>query len=218
VTGSGGGNTAPAAEATATPTDPTTGQPVAFSAAGSTDAETPGALTYAWRFGDGTTANGVTATHAYASVGRYTARVTVTDPGGLTGTATVSVTVRSAVVTPPGSGNASVKPVAVIKVKPKRPGTDRKVRFVGKKSTGTGALTYAWNFHNGGRRLDGTGKKVKTFVRRAGLHMVTLTVTDSTGATAKSTVHYRVRHHHSHRAALGRAVGRQLSRQLAGLF
>ncbi|MDX6372160.1 MAG: immune inhibitor [Nocardioidaceae bacterium] len=217
VTGSGGGNTAPAAEATATPTDPATGQPVVFSAAGSTDAETPGALTYAWRFGDGTTASGVTATHAYASAGHYTARVTVTDPGGLTGAATVSVTVRSA-VTPPGSGNASVRPVAVIKVKPKRPGTDRKVRFVGKRSTGTGALTYTWNFHNGGKRLDATGKKVKTFVRRAGVHMVTLTVTDSTGATAKQTVRYRVRHHYSNRAALSRAVGQQLSRQLAGLF
>ena len=100
----------------------------------------------------------------------------------------------------PGRWTGLHGPVAHIRVKPKHPGVDRKVRFVGKKSTGTGALTYAWNFHNGGKKVDGTGKKVKTFVRRVGRHKVTLTITDSTGATAKATVRYRVRSHYSNRS------------------
>ena len=228
VTEEGGGNTAPAAQASATPTNPTTGQTVSFSAAGSTDAETPNDLTYEWAFGDGTTATGKTAEHAYATAGSYSAKVTVTDPEGLAGSATVALTVSQQPPGPPGppgppappgtdGGGGNTGPVAVIKVKPKRPGTDRKVRFVGKKSTGTGALTYAWNFHNGGKRLDATGKKVKTFMRRPGRHKVTLVVTDSTGAKAKTSLTYRVRRHYSNRSA-SRVVDPAQLRGLARLW
>jgi hypothetical protein len=38
-----------------------------------------GAFQYSWNFGDGSTAPGTTATHAYATSGRFNARVTVTD-------------------------------------------------------------------------------------------------------------------------------------------
>ena len=106
----------------------------------------------------------------------------------------------------------------VIKVKPKRPGADRKVRFVGKKSTGTGALTYAWNFHNGGKKVDATGKKVKTFMRRVGRHKVTLIVTDSTGATDKASKTFRVRAHYSNRSAAPRTVDPELFRGLVSLW
>ena len=188
------------------------GENVSLSGDGSTDLETPGNLTYAWDFGDGGTTNDATGKnvqHAYLDPGVYKAKLTVTDPDGLSGSATATVTVTL----PAGS----VKPVAVIKVKPKRPGVDRKVRFVGKKSTGTGTLTYAWNFHNGGKKVDATGKKVKTFVRRVGMHKVTLTVTDSTGATAKKTVSYRVRHHYSNRDTT-RTVSPDLFRGLISLW
>jgi len=53
--------------------------PVSFDAGGSTDPEGE-ALTFAWDFGDGVTATGPTPQHAYAVPGRYTVRVTVTDP------------------------------------------------------------------------------------------------------------------------------------------
>ncbi len=206
-------NTAPTAVAKATPATSGVGENVSLSGDGSTDLETPNNLTYAWDFGDGGTTNDATGKniqHAYLNPGVYIAKLTVTDPGGLSGSDTETVTVTL----PAGS----VKPVAVIKVKPKRPGVDRKVRFVGKKSTGTGALTYAWNFHNGGKKVDGTGKKVKTFVRRVGMHKVTLRVTDSTGATAKKTVSYRVRHHYSNRGTTTRAVSPDLFRGLISLW
>ena len=52
-------------------------------------------LTYAWDFGDGATANGVTATHEYATAGTYPVRLTVTDDGGATATVQRSVTVSA---------------------------------------------------------------------------------------------------------------------------
>ena len=211
-------NTAPAAKASATPQSAKVGQQVTLSAAGSTDAETPDNLTYSWSFGDGGTgkdASGQTVTHAFPQAGTYIAKVTVSDPDGLNDAATAVVTVTDD--SSGGGGPGGAGPVAKIRVKPKHPGTDRKVRFVGKASTGTGALTYAWNFHNGGKKVDATGKKVKTFVRRPGRHKVTLTVTDSTGATDKQTVSYRVRTHFSNRSAQ-RAVAIGLYRQLASMF
>ncbi|MGY1699137.1 PKD domain-containing protein [Geodermatophilus sp. SYSU D00766] len=70
-------------------------------AAGSTDPE--GVLrSYAWDFGNGATATGVTASHTYAAPGTYTVRLTVTDGGGLTATTTRTVTVTAA-PTGPGS-------------------------------------------------------------------------------------------------------------------
>jgi PKD repeat protein len=50
---------------------------------------------YAWQFGDGDTAAGATATHTFAGSGTYPVTLTVTDDGGLTGTATQQVTVTS---------------------------------------------------------------------------------------------------------------------------
>ena len=53
-------------------------------------------LLYVWEFGDGGMAGGGTATHTYTTPGTYDAKVTVTDPHGATGTATVRVVVGGA--------------------------------------------------------------------------------------------------------------------------
>lgn len=185
-------NTAPSAVASASPTEAVVGQSVAFSGSGSTDAQTPGALTYSWSFGDGTAkATGTQVGHAFAEPGRYPVTLTVSDPGGLTGSATVVVQVRGA--SGGGGGTPGTGPVARAKVKPARPRVDRRVRLVARASTGTGTLRYAWNFHDGGRRVDARGVKVRHLFARPGRHRVTLTVTDATGATARTTVTFRVR-------------------------
>ena len=82
------GNRAPTAVFTTT-TDPAT-LTVHFSAADSYDLDGD-QLTYAWDLGDGTTASGVTATHAYAGPGGYAVRLTVTDQLGATGTSTQNI-------------------------------------------------------------------------------------------------------------------------------
>ena len=67
---------------------------VGFSAAGrDPDGD---AIMYTWEFGDGATAGGPNVTHTYTAPGSYTAKVTVTDAGGKTGSATVTITVAAA--------------------------------------------------------------------------------------------------------------------------
>ena len=67
--------------------------PVAFTATGAdSDADT---LTYAWDFGDGGTASTKDAMHTYTAAGTYTAKVTVSDGKGGTGSATLTVVVKA---------------------------------------------------------------------------------------------------------------------------
>ncbi|MFH1134439.1 MAG: PKD domain-containing protein [Nanoarchaeota archaeon] len=53
-----------------------------------------GALTYEWRFGDGTTATGASTSHAFASRGSYAVTVKVTDSRGNTQSEDVTVEVK----------------------------------------------------------------------------------------------------------------------------
>jgi glucose/arabinose dehydrogenase len=84
-------NCAPDARAAATPTAGGVPLTVAFTSDGSTDSDGD-PLTYEWDFGDGTpTATTPGAEHVYTAPGVYEARLTVTDPGGRSGTATVLI-------------------------------------------------------------------------------------------------------------------------------
>jgi hypothetical protein len=51
-------------------------------------------MSYAWDFGDGTAATGVSATHTYGQNGQYDINLTVTDDDGLTGSAGLWVDVK----------------------------------------------------------------------------------------------------------------------------
>ncbi|WP_227133525.1 PKD domain-containing protein [Halorubellus salinus] len=82
----------PEPEFTATPSDPTTLEDVAFDASATTDPDGD-ALTYEWDFGDGTTGTGETVSHGYDDAGTYTVMLSVTDAAGVTNTTTRTVTV-----------------------------------------------------------------------------------------------------------------------------
>jgi PKD repeat protein len=85
----------PTAKATASTLRGTAPLTVSFDASTST---APGGkiVKYAWDFGDGHSATGVTAQHAYTAAGYYSCKLTVTDDNGATSSATLLITVTSA--------------------------------------------------------------------------------------------------------------------------
>lgn len=94
-----GGNLPPVARITASTQRGTA--PLAVSFSGSTSSDADGSIvSYAWAFGDGATATGVSASHTYSNPGSYSAQLQVTDNGGLTASSSVTITVDPVVVVP----------------------------------------------------------------------------------------------------------------------
>jgi PKD repeat protein len=84
----------PVASFTATPTFAAPGQNVTFDASASTHGRPDRQIvSYSWDFGDGSTATGVTTTHAFTAFGTYTVTLTVTDNNNPPKTATASANV-----------------------------------------------------------------------------------------------------------------------------
>jgi len=127
-------------------------------------------LTYAWEFGDGSTANGVRAGHAFARAGSYPVALTAYDDQGMYARDYVLVDV------------ANVPPVAVARG-PDTAWEDEALTFDGTSSKDTPSdaarLRYGWEFGDGSR---GAGAVVTHAYARQGTYVVTLTVTDDNGA------------------------------------
>jgi PKD repeat protein len=91
------------ASATSNLTTAVTGASISFSA---TATGGTGGYTYAWEFGDSSSASNATVTHAFSTQGSYNVHVWVNDSAGHTATAIVSVTITAAPGPGPG-GNPS---------------------------------------------------------------------------------------------------------------
>jgi len=90
VTASGPVNNPPSASFTSSCTD------LACSFDGSASSDSDGTIvSYAWDFGDGSTASGVTASHTYAAGGTFNVTLTVTDDGGAANSTSQNVTVSA---------------------------------------------------------------------------------------------------------------------------
>ena len=155
---------------------------VIFDAYGSTDDR--GIASYAWDFGDGTTATGVMpAAHTYTN-GTYIVKLTVTDYFGNVGIALETITV----------GEAGA-PTAVINVTPGTTGIapftvyfDASQSSVADGGEGCGScsiVSYDWNFGDG---TTGTGLSTSHEYTTAGTYVVVLTVTDSNDNTGYDSV------------------------------
>ncbi|MBC8027554.1 MAG: PKD domain-containing protein [Steroidobacteraceae bacterium] len=147
-----------------------TNQPVTFTGAGTT--VTNGALTYAWNFGDGTTGSGAVSSHNYAVHGSYTVTLTVRDDGGLTTTATQSISLLA----PPATPTVVVQPGA------RTPNSMVQLTASATDPQGS-ALTYTWDFGDG---TTGTGADLSHAYSAPGNFTARATATNALGLAATS--------------------------------
>jgi PKD domain len=96
------------------------GARAAFTATGSADPDAGDKLRYAWNFGDGTTAAGTSVTHSWSAAGTFAVTLTVTDPTGLSTSATSQVNVTGAGNSEPEGGDRLPPRVSRLKIRPRR--------------------------------------------------------------------------------------------------
>ncbi len=123
-------------------------------------------INYAWTFGDGATATGVTVSHAYATGGAFTAALTVTDNDAATGT--LSKTANPVNQNPVAGFSANC--------------TFQLCSFDGSGSSDPdGAVaSYSWDFGDG---TTASGATTSHTYAASGAYTVVLTVGDGTGGT-----------------------------------
>ncbi|HTO00256.1 MAG TPA: PKD domain-containing protein [Microthrixaceae bacterium] len=185
VTGTNPNPTPPTARIVTTPGTPSGQAPFTVGFNGSTSTVPNGPGTYAWNFGDGTTATGVSASHTYTAAGTYTASLKVTDVNGDSNSTATTITVSSAPTEP-------VLPIARIGTTPTTPTGDApfNVSFSGATSTvAEGPGTYAWTFGDG---ASATGVNASHVYTTPGTYTASLKVTDTTGDVSTATVTVQV--------------------------
>ncbi|MCR1027069.1 PKD domain-containing protein, partial [Cellulophaga baltica] len=164
-------NQAPTAIATSDITSGEASLNVQFIGDTSSDPDTADVLTYAWDFGDGTTATTANPAHTFTTVGTYDVTLTVTDDGTpalSSSEVTLTITVTDANQAPTAIATSNVSSGIL----------DLDVEFTGSNSSDPDAgdtLTYAWDFGDGTTAT--TANPSHTFTT-AGTYMVTLTVSD----------------------------------------
>lgn len=175
IGGTGGGNTAPIARATASITNGNAPLTVEFNGSTSSDVDNDD-LTYSWDFDDGTSARGDTVAHTFITEGIYQVVLTVND-GTINDTANITITVSdepAVIITASISSNitSGVAPVMI--------------DFNASNSTSSdgSVLTYNWNF---GDTINGNGNIVSHTYTNAGSYIVTLTATNTDGISDIAT-------------------------------
>ncbi|MEM6628567.1 MAG: PKD domain-containing protein, partial [Bacteroidota bacterium] len=175
-------NLRPSAAFTATPPVGTAPLTVSFNSGASVDPD--GTIqTYAWNFGDGTTANGANPTHTYTAVGTYEARLIITDNDGALDTAIANI-----IVNPP----LNITPVAQFVATPIIGAPPLAVSFDANTSNDPDGViqTYAWDFGDGNTGMGVTATHTYAAV---GTYTAQLTVTDDSAATNTFAVTITVR-------------------------
>jgi hypothetical protein len=170
--------------ANVSPTNATGGAPLFVSfGADPTGGDAP--YTVSWNFGNGSTADGMSAAYTFGQPGNYSVTVRVTDTLGRTVSSTIPVSVgpeASASVPAPLSANASAAYIG-------NSGcgiSSAKVLFSARATGGVAPYDYHWNFGDGSF---GLGPNVNhTYGKLPAPLRVSLVVTDSSGRIADANV------------------------------
>lgn len=206
VTESSGSNTPPSASITTTTSAGNVPLSVSFDGSGSTDSD--GSIdSYAWDFGDGSTAFGLKTSHSYTIAGSYSPTLMVTDNDGATDSISAPV-----IVEPAMTGNNI--PIAKISASANRGNIPLTITFDGNKchdSDGT-ITAYTWNFGDG---TTSSGKVVKHTFTVAATYTISLRVTDSDGGKSQPTTTKVVT---TDKATLGNGNGRILLQPILKLL
>ena len=167
---------APGLKVVFSPGAPQAGQTVVFNADQSTAAPGHTLTVFNWNFGDGATASGSIASHAFTTAGTYNVVLSALDDTGQRATTSVSVAVTSG-----GGGSGGGATAAKFTFSPSTPNAGQSVFFnasTSSASTGHTLTAYAWDFGDG---TSGSGVSVTHVFAAAGTFTVTLTVTDDVG-------------------------------------
>jgi PKD repeat protein len=161
------------------PTSPSIGQKVNFTASAS--GGTP-PYTYGWNFGDNTTfsSSNSTATHAYTVAGKYTVSLAVTDTTGLSGSSNSQLTVTAPTI------------FVSFNWSPKSHNLGTPLNFTASASGGLSPYTYNWTFGDG-VMLATTSSTVTHTYTVAGTYTVTLMAKDVNGISGSQTRQVRVK-------------------------
>ena len=143
------------------------GLPIAFNAVLAPTPMGPGS--FAWRFGDGSSASGPSVTHAFATPDRFEVQVDAIDPAGAPCHASMWVAIAptpSLALVVPGGAAYALQPLT----------------FGANLSGGTGPFTFAWSFGDGGTS---TSPSPSHEFAAGGTYTVTVNVTDAAGSSTE---------------------------------
>lgn len=154
------------------PAEVMTNEEGTFEATINADATQP--VTYTWDFGDGTTASGLVATHAYATEGNYTATFTARNRRS-SDSRTVAVTVVRPIQAPS---------IVTVTYDPTAPDTQTPVRFTANVRADDREVTgYSWDFGDGNTSTQ--AGPTHTFAT-PGTYTVTLRASNSAGSDTRT--------------------------------
>ena len=143
-----------------------------FSATVNEDADEP--VTYAWEFGDGSTASGASADHAFAEPGSYSVSVTASNRNGK---ASVSESGTVMVVNPPVPAQ-----ILAVLSSTSSPDSQTPVEFSA-NVRGDAPLSYAWAFGDG---TTATAPQPTHTFMEAGDYSISLEVTNAHGSDSRT--------------------------------
>jgi len=172
-------STPPTASFLISPTPVGTHQDVFFNAEQSRATPSRQIVSYGWNFGDGRTASGVTVSRSFPTVGSYSIVLTVTDDAGSVAQATQSLAVTAA-----GSGLT-----ANMTASPTDATTATNVFFNAGGSVSTNPIVeYRFSYGDGTPDDIGSSPTQSHRFTAALTYVVRLTIRDSLGRTATSTI------------------------------